>query len=114
MRGFVETFRAHLRDTAAAYDDAAVWQLLRRLQIFVFDFTAPGSASEELAKERAVRALHPEDAPRAADLWADLTEFAIKIAASGGDRARDQLIADLRQRSFRLAACGKSRRIDCR
>lgn len=103
MRGFVDTFRAHLRDTGAAYDDATVWQLLRRLQIFVFDFTAPGSASEELAKERAVRALHPEDAPRAADLWADLTELAIKIAAAGGDRARDQLIADLRQKSFRLA-----------
>jgi len=28
-------------------------------QILVFDFTARGSASEELAKERALRALHP-------------------------------------------------------
>ena len=69
MRTFVNTFREHLRDAGAAHDDETVWQLLRRLQIFVFDFTAPGSASEELAKERAVRALHSDDTPRAGDLW---------------------------------------------
>ena len=103
MRDFVNTFRTHLREAEAEHDDATVWQLLRRLQIFVFDFTARGSASEELAKERAVRALHPEDAPRAAGLWAELTELAIKIASSGGDRARDGLIADLAQKSFRLS-----------
>lgn len=104
MRNFVSTFRAHLRDAGADHDDRNVWQLLRRLQIFVFDFTATGSASEELAKERAVRALHPEDAPCAAALWSALTEIAIEIASSGGDRTRDRLIEDLRSKSFRLAA----------
>src|SRR5579859_135610 len=103
MRGFVNAFRVHLQDARAAHDDEAVWRLLRRLQILVFDFTATGSAWEELAKERAVRALHSDDALRAADLWTALTELSIKIASSGGDLTRDRLIEDLRQKSFRLA-----------
>jgi hypothetical protein len=68
MRGFVRTFRSHLREAGAAHDDEIVWGLLRRLQILVFDYTAPGSISDELAKERAVRALHADDTSRAADL----------------------------------------------
>jgi hypothetical protein len=104
MRTFVNTFRSHLREEEAAHDDEAVWRLLRRLQIFVFDFTATGSISEELAKERAVRALRPDDASRAGELWTVLTELAIKIAASGGDRTRDGVIQDLQQKAFRLAA----------
>jgi hypothetical protein len=103
MRSFVETFRTHLKDADASHDDEAVWQLLRRLHILTFDFTATGSASEELAKERAVRALHQEDGLRATDLWKGLTELAIDIAKSGGDRSRKQLIADLNERGFRLA-----------
>ena len=73
-----------------------------RLQILVFDFTATGSASEQLANERAVRALHPEDALRAGDLWKNLTELALDIAKAGGDRRRDQLVDELKERSFRL------------
>src|SRR5208283_1830942 len=65
MRRFVNTFNSHLREYDAAHDDESVWRLLRRLQILVFDFTAKGSISEELAKERAVRALHPDDASHA-------------------------------------------------
>jgi hypothetical protein len=56
MRTFVHTFKAHLHDARSRNDDETVWWLLRKLQILVFDFTAQGSASEELAKERAVRA----------------------------------------------------------
>ena len=56
MRSFVETFRVHLKQAGAPHDDHAVWALLRRMRILVFDFTATGSASEELAKERAARA----------------------------------------------------------
>jgi len=103
MREFVKTFKSHLGAAGVANDDETVWNLLRRLHIFVFDYTASGSASEELAKERAVRALHPEDGLRAADLWKALTELGIDIAKSGGDRTRDRLIADLKDRSFRLA-----------
>jgi hypothetical protein len=102
MRSFLKTFREHLRDAGSAHDDESVWQLLGRLQIFVFDFTASGSVSEELARERAVRALHSDDTPRAGNLWTTLTELAIKIASFGGDLTRDQLIEDLKQQSFRL------------
>lgn len=103
MRSFVNTFRTHLKDAGGAHDEDTVWGLLRRLQIFVFDFTANGSASEALMKERSVRALHPEDGLRAGELWKALTELAIDIASAGGDRTRDQLTAELTARSYRLA-----------
>ena len=103
MRSFVNTFRAHLEEAGAPHDDATVWCLLSRLQILPFDFTATGSAAAELAKERATRALHPDDTPRASDLWKALTELSIEIASSGGDITRDRLVEKLKQRSFRLA-----------
>ena len=104
MRGFVKTFRSHLCEAGVPHEDETVWQILRRLQIFVFDYTALGSVSEELAKERAVRTLHADDASRAAELWSVLAELSLEIASSGGDRTRDRLLEDLRQKSFRLAA----------
>lgn len=103
MREFIRTFQSHLREAGAANDDETVWKLLRRLQIFVFDFTAVGSASEELMRERAVRALQPEDAFRAAALWNTLIEFAISIASAGGERTREALTAQLAANSYRLA-----------
>ena len=103
MRTFVRTFKAHLHDAGSHDDDETVWRLLRKLQILVFDFTAQGSASEELAKERAVRALHPDDTLRAGNLWTTLVEIALRLATSGGDRTREGLIEDLGRQSFRLA-----------
>lgn len=103
MRTFVETFRTRLGEAGRANDDIAVWRLLQRIQILVFDFTAEGSASAELARERAVRALHDDDASQAATLWSVLIELAIDVAASGGARARVQLQEELRTRAFRLA-----------
>jgi hypothetical protein len=35
MRGFVGTFKAHLRDAGSSDDNETVWRLLRRLQILV-------------------------------------------------------------------------------
>jgi hypothetical protein len=104
MRRFVQTFRSNLRDAGIADDDETVWRLLGRLQILVFDFTAQGSASEELAKERAVHALHPGQTPLAGTLWTTLIELALEIATSGGERNRQGLIGELTQRSFRMAA----------
>lgn len=101
MRTFVRTFKSHLRDAGAPDDDETVWRLLRKLQILVFDFTAQGSASEDLARERAVRALHPDDSLQAGNLWTTMVELALRVAASGGDRTREGLIEDLK--SFRLA-----------
>jgi hypothetical protein len=85
MRKFVQSFKSHLHDAGAADDDETVWQLLRKLQILVFDFTAQGSASEELVKERAVHALHPNHTPRAGTLWTTLVELALEVAVSGGN-----------------------------
>jgi hypothetical protein len=103
MRRFVRTFKAHLHDAGSRDDDETVWRILRKLQILVFDFTAQGSASEDLAKERAARALHPDDTLRAGNLWTTLVELALQVAASGGDRTREGLIENLRSQSFRLA-----------
>ena len=102
MRTFVQTFRSHLHDAGAPDNDETVWKLLRRLQIFVFDFTAEGSASEELARERAVRALHPDDTARAENLWKTLVQLALDIAASAGERNRQGIIDELTRQSFRL------------
>ena len=103
MRKFVQTFKSHLCSAGVSDDAETVWRLLHRLHILVFDFTAAGSASEQLALERAVRVLHPDDAFRAGELWSTLVGLALEIAASGGDRDRNALINDLREKSFRLA-----------
>jgi hypothetical protein len=103
MRAFVRTFRDHLSSAGVTSDDLTVWKLLGRLQILTFDFTATGSATEELAKERSADALHADDRSRAVSLWGNLIEIALQIAATGGDRTRVRLIEDLRERSFRLA-----------
>jgi hypothetical protein len=118
MRTFVQTFRSNLRTVGVSDDDETVCRFLRRLQILMFDFSQLGSASEELARERAARALHPDEMVRAASLWTSLIELALRIAASGGARNRKELIENLRERSFRLvgerhfssarAAVGKS------
>ena len=103
MRTFVQTFGVHLREAGSPADEETVWRLLRKLQILVFDFTAQGSASEALAKDRAVYGLHPDDATRSENLWTTLIELATRIAAAGGDRTREALIEDVRQQSFRLS-----------
>ena len=103
MRAFHDTFIANLRAAGAAADDVEVWRLLRRLQILIFDYTAPGSAHEHYARERAAHALHPEDAPRAGALWDNLYALAIQMAAGGGQRERASLIQDIAERGFRLA-----------
>jgi hypothetical protein len=102
MRTFVSTFRSHLRDEGSADDNETVWLLLRRLQILTFDFTAPGSASHDLALERAVRVLHADDASRAGALWVSLIEMAIDVAKSGGDRNRETTLQALAPQGYRF------------
>lgn len=103
MRTFVGTLRDHLRDARAAHDDETVWKVLSRLQILVFDYTAVGSVAEELSRERAVRVLPPEDAANTSSLWGILTDLSEEIAADGGDRDRTRLLADLSNKSIRVA-----------
>ena len=103
MRTFVGTFRTRLQEAGAPHDDETVWGLLRRFQILVYDFTAPGSADESRARDRAALALHSDDAAHAATLWTELVELALRVAAAGGDRTRAALLEDFRGRPFRLA-----------
>jgi energy-coupling factor transporter ATP-binding protein EcfA2 len=103
MRTFVGTFRTRLQEAGAPHDDETVWGLLRRFQILVYDFTAPGSADESRARDRAALALHSDDAAHAATLWTELVELALRVAAAGGDRARVALLEDFHGRPFRLA-----------
>jgi len=103
MRTFVGTFRARLQEAGAPHDDETIWGLLRRFQILVYDFTAPGSADESRARDRAALALHSDDATHAATLWTELVELALRVAAAGGDRTRATLLEDFRGRPFRLA-----------
>lgn len=103
MRTFLRSLKTHLRESGASDDDEMVWRLLRKLQILIFAFTAQGSACEELVTERAVHALHPDNAKRAENLWTTLVELALKVAVDGGDRNRGMLTEDLKNQSFRLA-----------
>ena len=103
MRTFVQTFRTRLQEAGAPHDDQTVWDLLRRFQILVYDFTAPGSADESRSRDRTALALHPDDAVHAPALWTELVELAMRVAAAGGDRTRPALLRDLRGQSFRLA-----------
>ncbi|MBP6108196.1 MAG: hypothetical protein KA506_17025 [Steroidobacteraceae bacterium] len=102
MRTFVRTFRSHLRDEGSTDDNETVWLLLRRLQILTFDFTAPGSASHDLALERAVRVLHADDGSRAGALWVSLIELAIDTAKSGGDSNRETTLQALAPHGYRF------------
>ena len=103
MRTFVQTFRTRLQEAGAPHDDQTVWGLLRRFQILVYDFTAPSSADDSRARDRAALALHPDDAAHATTLWTELVELALRVAAAGGDRTRAALLEDFRGRPFQLA-----------
>lgn len=102
MRAFVKTFKSHLLDEGSPGDDHTVWLLLRRLQILTFDFTATGSASHDLALERAVRVLHADDGSRAGALWVSLIELAIDVAKSGGDRTPETALQALALLDYRF------------
>jgi hypothetical protein len=95
MRTFVETVRAHLADAGCGRDDKTVWEVLRRFQILVFDYDAPGSQSLELAVERARSLLDPADTGRGSAFWKVLSETAIRVAASGGDLDRNRLVEEV-------------------
>ncbi|WP_095055580.1 hypothetical protein [Pseudomonas sp. Irchel s3b2] len=103
MRAFAKTFQSHLKDEGSPHDDETVWKLLRRLQVLTFDFVAPGSTSEDLARERTLRTLHADDASRVDAFWGNLVELAINIAKSGGDRTRSTLLESLAPLGFRFA-----------
>ena len=97
MRTFVSTFRTNLQLAAMPHDDAAVWRILRRFQILVFDFENEGSICSLLARERATALLAHEDASRGADLWSTLVHTALAFEGSAGECQRMPLREALSQ-----------------
>lgn len=85
MRTFVETLRGHLNDFGAQNDDESVWLVLRRFQIIYFDFIAPGSTDESLARDRCADILHAQTKDQAANFWDALVLRCAQISADGGD-----------------------------
>lgn len=112
MRQFVETFTGHLKAKQVPCDVEAVWQHLRRLQILIFDFEAPGSASRDLARERCRGALAPEDAAKADALWAALTKISLEAAERAGTLDRLALLEKLKPYGLRLE--GERRHLEAR
>jgi len=110
MRTFVETVRTHLHVDGCSSDDDFIWQVLRRFQILTFDYDAPGSQSIELALDRTRNLPDPSDATRASALGKVLTETAIGVAASGGDRNRGELLEEIADvDGFRLLGSRRNR-----
>jgi len=112
MRQFVETFTEHLRAKKAPCDVETVWRHLRRLQILIFDFEAPGSASRDLARERCRTAMAPEDIAKADSLWAALTVISFEAAKRGGVLDRLKLLEELKPYGLKLA--GERRHLEAR
>jgi len=91
MRKFVENFRANLNLAGAPHDAAAVWRILRRFQILVFDFNQKGSSTEILVRERCGMLLAPEEASKGNALWQSLVTLTLASAAKGGEKTQAQI-----------------------
>ncbi|HEY2382322.1 MAG TPA: hypothetical protein VGK48_14180 [Terriglobia bacterium] len=91
MRKFVENFRANLKLAGSPHDDAAVWRILRRFQILVFDFNQEGSATEILVRVRCGVLLAPEEAGKAGAFWQTLVGLTLESASKGGEKTRTQV-----------------------
>lgn len=91
MRKFVENFRANLKLAGSPHDEAAVWAILRRFQILVFDFDKEGSSTEILVRERCAMLLAPEEASKASTLWQTLVTLTLESAAKGGEKTPAQI-----------------------
>src|SRR5579872_5531898 len=91
MRKFVDTFRANLNLAGAPHDDAAVWRVLRRFQILVFDFNQEGSSTEILVRERCGMLLTAEEGSKANIMWQTLVTLTLTSAAKGGEKTRAQI-----------------------
>ena len=108
MRNFVEVFRENLKFSGFDYSNEAVWMLLRRVQILVFDFESPGAPTNELMRERSFRALENGSSAEAEKLWSRLTTLAEELAEVGGSRTKRELATDLV--GFALAGSRTNRR----
>ncbi len=102
-RSFAQTFRTHLVALGVADEDEAIWSIIRRFLILEFDFESVAPQARGHALTLAGLVLAPEDAGRAEALWSNLIELVILTGKTGGSLTRDDLIAALTARDFRLA-----------
>jgi hypothetical protein len=103
LRETVQVFRTILGELAgqpAADND--IHRLLRHFTIIRFDLLHEGGRDEVTAVEILRPGLHPDDAPRADDLWYRLRVIAREAAGRAGDFSRSSLLEHLDGR-FRLA-----------
>lgn len=98
QRTFVETLRTHLKAFGADDSDEAVWRVLRRFQIFYFDFIGPGSGDGANARSRCADVLHADTKGEAANFWDALVIRAGAIAADGGDATAASITEHFRGR----------------
>ena len=103
MRSFAQTFRTHLVAFGVADDDESIWAIVRRFLILEFDFESGAPQARAHALTLAGQVLAPEDAARAEALLSNLIELAILTGKTGGSLTRDELVAALTTRSFRIA-----------
>ncbi len=97
MRDFAAAFQAQLRAAGADADDEALWRVLRRFQILVFDFESPGAMSDLLALTLCQTVLPAAMRDRARDLWSALEAKALSYDADGGELDRAELVRWLRE-----------------
>jgi hypothetical protein len=92
MRDFAAATRAQIGAASGDTTDEAVWRLLRRLQILVFDFESVGALSATLVEALCRLVLAEGEAGRHRDLWAALQTKALSYDADGGEITRAELI----------------------
>jgi hypothetical protein len=100
MRGFVDTFRANLKEAGAPHDELTLWRILSRFHILIFDFEATGSLAETYAVAHARMLLPPQRAADAGALWATLVTIALEKAATGGDLDHASLAEQLAKKGI--------------
>ena len=97
MRALLDAFRHHLANAGAPTDDETIWRLLRRLKILRFESNHRDWDYDFRAREQGRALLALDQAHRAVDLWAVLTDAALACDAAGGEMDRPSLVRDLEQ-----------------
>ena len=103
MRDFVATFRTNLVTAGAADEDDVIWRVLRRFRILEFDFEATAPLARTYALTLTREVLSNKDSSRAEALWSNLIEISLATGKVGGALNRDELLAELVKRGFRLS-----------
>ena len=92
MRNFVNALTTHLVTAGGNGDGDEVWQILRRLNVLVFDFEHPGSDYEHRAHDLAASVLHQDSRERAIDLWNALIVDVEETMSAAGSRDRQTVV----------------------